>query len=215
MTAPPVQRRDFLAALHNVLQPRGYVEVGVQTGASLVLAQCPALGIDPRPILQYPPPPTTRVAPMESDAFFAQPEQSQRDMGLPEHVDLAFVDGMHLWEFALRDLRNIEGYANPRTVVAFDDVLPRNRAEAVRTPLPGDWTGDVWKVAHVLRSSRPDLSLLLVDVQPTGLLLVRHADPARVGWPVVVDPPETLPDDVLTRAGALHPDAALAVVAAW
>lgn len=224
-----MDRHLFMATLHHLLQPRGYVEIGVQTGASLRLADCPALGIDPAPRLVYPLLPTTRLAQMTSDEFFALPPSTQRGMGLPEHVDLAFVDGLHLHEQALRDFANLERFANERTVVVFDDVLPRNQAEATREPagpesaakvsmgqLPyGDWVGDVWKVHRILSAVRPDLRFALVDTQPTGVLLVTRLGGPTPQTPVegLADLSDTVPDDVLKRTFAVAPEGALELFA--
>jgi hypothetical protein len=64
-----------------------------------------------------------------------------------------------------------------RTVAVFDDVLPYSPDIAGREPLPGDWTGDVWKIHEILTQNRPDLSLIMVDVAPTGLLVVLGLNP--------------------------------------
>ena len=45
----------------------------------------------------------------------------------------AFIDGMHLFEFALRDFMNIERHANWWSVIVFDDMLPR--ATSTRPPV--------------------------------------------------------------------------------
>lgn len=209
-----MNRAEFLARLHKVLNPRGYLEIGVQTGASLQLARCRALGIDPDPRLQVALPPTAGVMAETSDEFFARPMGAQLQLGLPQPLDLAFIDGLHLVEQALRDFAGVERWSNPRTVVCFDDVLPRNQEEAVRTPLPGDWTGDVWKVHPILAISRTDLHLTLVDTEPTGVLLVRGLNAHRWKWSPVGGPlPDTVPDDVLKRSVALDPESVLAMVA--
>ena len=204
-----VTRHEFLAMLHEHLKPRGYLEIGVHTGASLQLVRqgTPALGIDPVPILQGHFPGTTQVARTTSDNYF--------DAGPPAlaHIDLAFIDGMHLFENALRDFVNIERYSNPRTVVVFDDVLPRNQEEAAREQCPGDWTGDVWKVHLILTRLRPDLNVHLVDTSPTGTMVVWGLDPAY-SWDSTLlrameDDPlnkETLvPEDILLRTNAVEP----------
>ncbi len=208
-----MNRHQFLAELHRILNPRGYVEIGVQTGASLRLASCPALGIDPNPVVAYPLPSTTVIAAETSDEFFARPMAEQHMLGLPPLVDLAFIDGMHLVEFAGRDFANLERHSWERTVVVFDDVLPRSQAEAGRTPLAGDWTGDVWKVAQILADVRPELSLTLVDVEPTGVLMVTRLDPGFNVWPPLqVDDDLPVPDAVLARTRAVTPKVALAGV---
>ena len=47
-------------------------------------------------------------------------------------LDLVFVDGMHLFEFALRDFMNVERHADWWSVIVFDDILPRDVDEAAR-----------------------------------------------------------------------------------
>ena len=43
---------DFLASLHTHLTPRNYLEVGTESGASLAVAGCDAIAVDPRFALQ-------------------------------------------------------------------------------------------------------------------------------------------------------------------
>lgn len=212
-------RHEFLAELHRRLQPRGYLEIGVQSGASLHLADCPAIGVDPQPLPSAYGHPQSAIYVTTSDDFFARLRADRIRLG---HFDLAFVDGMHLVEFALRDFMGVERVANPRTVVAFDDMLPRNQHEALRDRNPGDWTGDVWKVHPILARHRPELQWLLVDTFPTGILLVWGLDPANT---VLTDrydeiiqtatPDQPVPADILTRAFATKPEAALDIITGW
>lgn len=172
-------RYEFLHRLHQALQPRGYLEIGVQTGGSLTLATCPALGIDPAPIVTAPMEPHHNVYVATSDMFFEQVfamNPSVFDL-LPKRLDLVFIDGMHLAEFALRDFIGCEKVSHSGTVIVFDDVLPYGEWIATREQPPGDWTGDVWKIMEVLDANRPDLRLTLVDTQPTGSLMVTGLNP--------------------------------------
>lgn len=226
-----ITRHEFLAMLHDTLKPRGYLEIGVFHGDSLILAQCPAIGIDPSPHVGRPLPKTTRVYPMTSDQFFedvANPGIRDPNMDLAhidnimaDHLDLAFIDGMHLFEYALRDFQNIERYANQRTVIVFDDVLPRNQHEAAREQCPGDWTGDVWKTAKIIEKFRKDLKVYWINTFPTGTAVVygfandeRYDLYGRIqslgleGWGPV-------PDDVLNREHAVEPDWALRQIATY
>jgi len=166
-------KHEFLAALHALLQPRGYLEIGAQTGASLSLASCPAIGIDPYPLVQAQG--QQQIFPMTSDDFFFSDNQVRQILADFPPIDLVFIDGMHLFEFALRDYLNVERYANPKTVIVFDDVLPYNEAIAEREQPPGDWTGDVWKVVEILSDLRFDLEHRLVDVWSTGAFVVWNA----------------------------------------
>jgi len=226
-------RHEFLASLHNMIRPQRYLEIGVQHGTSLDLArpETRAFGVDPNPLCQRP-----GLFRMTSDQFFADPELTQR----VTPVDFGFIDGMHLVEFALRDFMGLErlcrrplwtvGESGVPTrvhqspsIIVFDDVLPRNQAEARREQCPGDWTGDVWRIDEILTKFRPDLDLILVDTEPTGLLVVTNLNPdnAQLDWfaeDIATRWPaenQTVPDHVLNRTHAWHPRGALDGISDW
>lgn len=244
-------RHEFLAELHGRLQPKTYLEIGVQHGYSIALAgrDTLAVGVDPEPCLsvdlshrgennpvmlfQYRSDEFFRLAypngtepPREDEdltaAFADHPTRSHRPqpIGLPP-IDLAFIDGMHLFEYALRDFQNIERYCHGGSVVVFDDVLPRNQHEARRlepgTPILGDWTGDVWKVAEVIEGfhTSPHLWSRLVNTQPTGVLVVTGFPDTHRPWGLSDESLQrwsadmSVPDDVLNRTNAWAPDRAL------
>jgi hypothetical protein len=69
--------------------------------------------------------------------------------------ELAFIDGMHLFEFALRDLIHSERHMAPWGLVVIDDIYPCHPAQARRSRRTGSWTGDVWRLLPVLREHRP------------------------------------------------------------
>ena len=58
---------------------------------------------------------------------------------------MAFIDGMHLSEFALRDFIGVERLSRWTGVAIFDDMLP-GVEEAGRDRRTRAWTGDVYKV---------------------------------------------------------------------
>ena len=41
---------QFLRRIHVETRPNSYLEIGVETGATLNLATCPAVGVDPAPL---------------------------------------------------------------------------------------------------------------------------------------------------------------------
>ena len=197
---------DVLARFHQTLQPASYLEVGVRHGRSLALARCPAVGVDPFPEIDIELPASAVVATRASDEFFA---------ALPfDYVaDFAFIDGLHLFEQALRDFMNVERVARPGATLLVDDILPNHSAQAERVRRTRAWTGDVWKLALVLKAYRPELLLAALDTHPAGMLLVSGLDPTnRVLWDeynrIVREfagerPP---PAEVLARHGALDPN---------
>lgn len=172
-----MSRHEFLAQAHDILRPRIYMEIGVQHGPSLNLAVHSerAIGIDPQPLVSAKGNQT--IYEMRSDTFFMSPAWPAKT----DKVNMGFIDGEHLAEYALRDFFNMEKMCADDGVIFFDDVLPRNQGEARRAQCPGDWTGDVWKVSYILAKYRPDLELTLVSTFPTGILMVRGLNPLWSG----------------------------------
>lgn len=216
-------RYEFLVHAHAILRPQIYLEIGVQAGYSLALAQAAelAIGVDPvAAVTRENTRPNQDVVLWTAGEFFAQGAP-----GIPRHgeitrqVDFGYIDGSHLFEDALHDFINIERYCGPRSVIMLDDVLPYNEAIATREQPPGDWTGDVWKIAYVLEEYRADLFPVLVDVAPTGLLMVLDADGGAERTDELADSydkivaewrdQETVPRQVLERDHAISADAAL------
>lgn len=209
-------RYEFLTKAHEAMKPTTYLEVGVQLGGSLVVAEnaAVAVGIDPFPqVLPHNRRPNQMVSACTADAYF--------NGAMTLNVDFAFIDGSHLFEDALRDFINIEKWlTDTYSVVFFDDVLPYSEAIATRDQPPGDWTGDVWKVVEILRRHREDLQLTLIDVAPTGLLMVQfwwqemtpqvklEVEYGKIieSWLAVG---EAVPVEYITRSSAVSGDAAL------
>jgi Methyltransferase domain len=166
-----------LARIHRYLRPRTYLEIGVHHGESLALAlpSTLAVGVDPDPDVRVPLPSGARVVRSASDDFFAAwPVLAPFD-GLP--VELAFVDGLHHFEQALRDVLNVERHSAPGTVILVHDCLPLDAITSSRERTTLVWSGDVWKVVACLRRYRPDLAIATVDVPPTGLAVITNLQP--------------------------------------
>ncbi|WP_311266861.1 methyltransferase domain-containing protein [Sphingobium sp. WCS2017Hpa-17] len=171
---------EVLRDLHALKQPQSYLEIGVRKGASLALAKCKAIAIDPDPH------PSFRVDEghvdfhrCTSDDFFF----FHRNLVEPRSVDFAFIDGMHLAEYVLRDFMNVERLMSPNGIIVIDDVLPNHPVQARRERQSQVWSGDVWRFVELLKKERQDLNLHLLDTQPTGLLVVtKPAANNRILW---------------------------------
>ncbi|SNX71122.1 glycosyl transferase family 1 [Cereibacter ovatus] len=170
---------DWLPDLHRQLRPDTYFEIGTESGASLAFARCFSIAVDPQFRLQAD---VSRNKPAllqfqtTSDAFFASGMLER----LGRRVDLAFLDGLHLFEALLRDFIHIERHMAPDGVIAMHDCVPINATMALRDRADGGmWTGDVWKVVAILRKYRPDLRISCLDLAPTGLVVVQGLDPAN------------------------------------
>jgi len=159
-----IDKYDYLKFLHETLKPELYLEIGVQSGKSFKLANCEKIGIDPNPTKNI-----ECVYAMKSDDFF------NKNI-LKKEPDLVFIDGMHLFEYALRDFINVEYYSKKSTVVVMDDVFPAHPKQAQRNRETSKWTGDVWKMVYILKEYRPHLKLEFVDVLPTGFMVIKGLD---------------------------------------
>lgn len=180
MTVPAMSGAPYLEVLgqlHEKLQPDWYMEVGTFTGKSLSLAKCNTIAIDPEFKLRYPAVNTTGKQmfffQQSSDDFFAEGFLKKNRIAL----DLAFLDGMHLFECLLRDFIETEKTMSKKGVIALHDCCPTTDYMATREFHKGDWTGDVWKTLQILQLYRPDLKIDVTNAFPTGLVLIRNLDP--------------------------------------
>jgi hypothetical protein len=176
MPGPPY--REVLAAIHRALAPSTYLEIGVETGATLALAATAkvAVGVDPEAVLEVALPANARVVREESDHFFRTRGRSTLFGERP--VELVFIDGMHRFEFALRDFANSEAWSSPKGTIVLHDCVPLVRASAARERKTRFWVGDTWKAAFAIARHRPDLRIRTILTPPSGLVVVRNLDPS-------------------------------------
>ncbi|MEU5366806.1 class I SAM-dependent methyltransferase [Streptomyces sp. NPDC005925] len=228
-----MKRHEFLRELHKASANRNYLEIGVNDGRSLRLSRVPSIAVDPAFKVVSEIKCDVHLVRATSDDFFARDNPLQhlkggrhpwrnlrrgrRPLGHWRRttLDLSFIDGMHLFEYALRDFINVERHSDWGSVIVFDDMLPRNVDEAARDRHTGAWTGDVYKLAEVLARYRTDLVTVQVDTEPTGQLVVFGADPANtvlkdkyeeIIEEYVVPDPQKVPEAILERVGAVPPE---------
>ena len=175
----PLHYLPYLEQMHATLAPKVYLEIGTESGASLNYANCVSFAVDPAFNLQTD---VSRNKPElyqyqgTSDAFFAADIVTR----LGYKVDLAFLDGLHLFEFLLRDFINTERLMAPGGVITMHDCVPINHLSAERDwdrEKTANWVGDVWKLIPILRQYRPDLKVDVLDLIPTALVKVTALNP--------------------------------------
>jgi SAM-dependent methyltransferase len=200
---------NVLSRIHRLTNPQSYLEIGVRSGRSFRLASCSRIGVDPA------------VAPdadlgggeyklfeISSDEFFRQKLQEL------DSPDFVFIDGMHRFENVLRDFMNVEKISKSHTIVCIDDIFPNTQAQGLRERRSRVWAGDVWKIRECLQKYRPDLVLIALDTEPTGMLLIVGLDSCnRILWDsyntimreYVLDHTHEVSPAALQRIGAIDP----------
>lgn len=148
-----------------------YLEIGVNTRDQPGYSRDSILvkvkhGVDPNP--------NTAADFIEtSDSFF----RSKR-VGL---YDVIFIDGLHLFEQAYRDLSNSLDHLSEGGVIALHDTRPTHRFSASRRQGRSlKWHGDVWRAAYLCRLVRTDIEMVTVDTDEGITLIWRSDNPSPV-----------------------------------
>ena len=168
-----------------------YLEVGVHKGLTLeTVTARERTAVEPAPMFDTGHLPAgVQVYCGTSDDFFAS-------IGPEVTFDLVFVDGLHVYEQAYRDVINAFRHLAPAGLVLVDDVVPddevsamRDRHESARRRaelgLAGQgWNGDVFVVLAVLRDHHPELSFRVIVGPGNEQAVVWLTDPAHRPCPV-------------------------------
>lgn len=172
---------QILDLAHNILKPGSYIEIGVSTGKSLALTRrgTTAIGIDPN-------------AANSANQFFHSPECDPQLFAMTSNdffknytlqplfgsttFDMAFIDGLHVFEQALMDFIHLEALSAAGSVIFIHDCLPVNTLTAERLRQTGFWAGDVWRVIACLKALRPDLKIATFPSRPSGLAMITGLD---------------------------------------
>jgi hypothetical protein len=184
LSFPGPSYRDVLRFLHERLRPQTYLEIGVEHGATLQLAVHSEVVIGVDPVLRRIPhrlPAATQLFHMTSDAFFAT--HSRSSLLAERRLGLAFIDGMHWFEFVLRDFHNVERWCYPGSTVVLHDCLPVAEVAAARERRTTFWVGDAWKALDGLLKHRPLLHVSVVPCHPSGLVIIQNLDPESETFP--------------------------------
>ncbi len=180
---------DLLDQLTAKRRVKRYLEIGVQEGCLMSRINAEhAVGVDPFFNIRFNVAAKKRSISLfqgTSDEFFGRGDNVKLIGGSPDFV---FLDGMHTFEYLLRDFYNTERISSKSTLIAVHDCLPLNDAMIDRdeersiergksTSFPNYWTGDVWKFVLALMEYRRDVKIIAADSAPTGMVFVTNLDP--------------------------------------
>ena len=143
-----------------------YLEIGVEEGRTFFdINIFDRTAVDPNLLFDYrlTQTDTTHFFKISSDEFFACHSPSAP-------FDIIFIDGLHTFEQALRDLLNSLLFVHERSVILLDDVWPSDVFSACRSPVEAlqqrhlaggsdlAWHGDVYKVVFFIAEMMPSLT---------------------------------------------------------
>jgi hypothetical protein len=129
---------DFLSALHERLIPRTYLEIGIAQGHSLALSSCRSIGVDPAFEVDQEVLAPVSLHRCTSDEYFRRLSDARESPFGELPIELAYVDGMHHFENALRDFIGIER-SSSRSSRILSQSLRRSLTGGTRYPLRRRW----------------------------------------------------------------------------
>jgi methyltransferase family protein len=157
-------------------------------GDTLALADCASIAVDPNLEINQDViggKSSCLLFQMSSDAFFATYDPK---ILLGNRIDMALIDGLHLFEYVVRDFMNIERHMKRNSVVLLDECIPTDahicrrkfddQAFVGQSQHPDWWAGDAWKAVVALKTFRPDLHIHGFNAVPNGLVAITNLDPA-------------------------------------
>jgi len=184
-------RADLINLIALKIGADSYLEIGVQTGKTFHAVEIASkIGVDPDPR-------SKATLFMGSDQFFEMIEEDQK-------FDIIYVDGLHHWEQAWRDIQNAIKHLSSNGVIIVDDIAPKREEHQTRHISAVHWTGDVWKSWFLAMTGYSDkYTMFSVDIAfgqgiiaPNGLIDVivaelseeaRNFNPNRDQWPFYLE----------------------------
>ncbi len=116
-----------------------------------------------------------------SDDFFAQDAPNLLN---GKKFEIALIDGMHEYEYALRDVENTLNNMTDNGIIVMHDCNPLTKdaassfAEWKSRNFADTWNGDVWKVILHMQSLRNDVNAFTLDCDH-GLGVITKGKPEK------------------------------------
>jgi hypothetical protein len=171
---------ERLELIQKLIDSRGYstyLEIGVLGGGVFFAVKCRRkIAVDPQfkfnwkgrlgETIRNPYNLNSDFHEITSDEFFAKEASG---IFSKNKLDIALVDGMHEFRYALNDVNSCLSYLSDDGVIIMHDCNPLTEEAACsfvewqQRNYEGYWNGDVWKVIHWLRQNRPDLEVFVAD----------------------------------------------------
>jgi hypothetical protein len=109
-----------------------------------------------------------------SDEFF---KDDAPGLFFKKKIDICFIDGMHEYDYVLRDVSSSLNYLDENGVIILHDCNPLIAEAEVsfedwkNRNYSGEWNGNVWKIILHLKSMRDDVNVFTLDTdQGLGII---------------------------------------------
>jgi hypothetical protein len=178
---------------------RRYLEIGIKKGETFEAVRADLLiGVDPFHVINVATcRPGMSVVPWPSDRYFLRPAGR-------EEFDAIFVDGLHVFRQAYRDILNSAQVLAAGGAIVVDDVIPPNETSSRPERIVKVWTGDVYKAILAVAEHHPEL-----DYRVFRSVLDGH--PRAIVWKARPDrETRTVDEGVLRKIDAIGFDAVFA-----
>ena len=185
-----LSRISVINSCLKTIRGNSYLEIGIGTGKTITkIKSNHKVGVDPKlqvnkAIRQQQ---NTKLYELTSDQFFKKNK---------EKYDVIFVDGLHLYEQAIRDILNSLNVLTKNGVIIAHDCNPKTERVASRTSRKGVWSGDVWKAIYDLKLNYKNLDYFCL-ASDFGLGIITKKNPedkfeAKVNKEIIRLPYKTL-----------------------
>jgi tetratricopeptide (TPR) repeat protein len=156
-----------------------YFEIGSRTGTSLKLSSSPSVAIDPYFQLNG-----DFVGQKDFCLLFQEKSDDFFDRTFINLVglkcELGFIDGMHLFEYALKDFINLAKISTPKSIFLFHDPMPwsfeMTNRDYKTIPKNTAWVGDIWKLILIFIEFGMKNYISVLTSAPSGLLAVENPE---------------------------------------
>lgn len=165
-----MDRVDVIQSLLGKIKGSTYLEIGVSRGITIKKIKTPTkYGVDikyPKEMGGY------DFFKMTSDEFFL------KEAPVLNRFDVVFIDGLHEFEQAKKDVFNSLKYLSPKGIIVLHDCNPITELMQIVPQKQTEWTGDVWRVIPFFRAIL-DKRIFVVDTD-YGLGIIAPGESCKI-----------------------------------
>lgn len=159
---------QLIQHLINFNRYKSYLEVGVKNRRTFDNITCEQkVGIDPVLIISSEKEKGIDMFKQDSDTFFKENKNT---------FDIVLVDGLHLYEQAMKDVINSWNCLNLNGAIVIHDCLPKTAVMCSRKRVTREWTGDVWKVIVWFRKGYAKIPCSVINIDYGCGVIIKTTD---------------------------------------